>query len=572
MADPSLAELHALLAAVCALPEKVRLAGLSHTQNIQGLQDSAVQLLEGDYADALAQALGGFRARYASAVADASTKALLDPLLKQYALRTEINSPHTDPLKILDDIAEYFNSVAVAAQGTLTLDTEPADGDTMTIGAITYRFKTTMAAAEDIKRGDGLPAVKVRVAKILNGDNAVVGTDFYAGSTTPHPTVKAAQAFSGDALVLTARSRGTAGNSLTTTETFTAGTNVFDAATLGTTTAGVSKLTVASRVRTYNSFAAASGNIGTVDVLRVTSDWNENSLEGVDPDKLTLIVDRAEGEGAQRYRSDYRLYGRPRPKDRLLETNRGAGEGGPIKGLIGSPLLADPSFSTILPATDNTQITDLGAWSASSLTGLKTSMGDGVNDEGNEIYRAAHGDPSPKAIDFTTSNTIYQLLRNRIDASAPWVCQLAYLPENSAAGVIYMRVRVYTNPSSPGPVLWVKSVAISGSSWALLRMALDFTAWSRNWAVGQDLALEIHVQLTAGNVVIDDVTFDKMTQAPDGTWVCAIERIARPRKNDKWTVTDTENGAIVQRHLGRAYRKSLPSTSGTPTVTEPTVT
>jgi hypothetical protein len=39
--------------------------------------------------------------------------------------------------------------------------------------------------------------------------------------------------------VFTANVKGTAGNSLATTETYTAGTNVFDAATLGTTTAGV---------------------------------------------------------------------------------------------------------------------------------------------------------------------------------------------------------------------------------------------------------------------------------------------------------------------------------------------
>jgi len=40
-------------------------------------------------------------------------------------------------------------------------------------------------------------------------------------------------------MVFTANVKGTAGNALATTETFTAGGNVFDAATLGTTTAGV---------------------------------------------------------------------------------------------------------------------------------------------------------------------------------------------------------------------------------------------------------------------------------------------------------------------------------------------
>jgi hypothetical protein len=48
-----------------------------------------------------------------------------------------------------------------------------------------------------------------------------------------------AVAFATNDMVFTASNQGTAGNALATTETYTAGTNVFDAATLGTTTAGV---------------------------------------------------------------------------------------------------------------------------------------------------------------------------------------------------------------------------------------------------------------------------------------------------------------------------------------------
>ncbi len=47
-------------------------------------------------------------------------------------------------------------------------------------------------------------------------------------------------------MVFTAVNQGTAGNSIDTTETFTPGSNVFDAATLGTTTAGVDEANVVS--------------------------------------------------------------------------------------------------------------------------------------------------------------------------------------------------------------------------------------------------------------------------------------------------------------------------------------
>jgi hypothetical protein len=64
---------------------------------------------------------------------------------------------------------------------------------------------------------------------------AINGTD---GINTPHPSVDAGN-FAANACLLTALVGGVAGNATATTETFTAGTNVFDAATLGTTTAGV---------------------------------------------------------------------------------------------------------------------------------------------------------------------------------------------------------------------------------------------------------------------------------------------------------------------------------------------
>jgi hypothetical protein len=65
--------------------------------------------------------------------------------------------------------------------------------------------------------------------------------EYFAG-TLIHPTVSAA-AFVVDDAVFTARSTGTAGNSIDTLETFDHVSNVFDAATLGTTTAGVTDVT-----------------------------------------------------------------------------------------------------------------------------------------------------------------------------------------------------------------------------------------------------------------------------------------------------------------------------------------
>jgi hypothetical protein len=118
-------------------------------------------------------------------------------------------------------------SQGVAAQATLTLDTQPTAGDTMTLDGTTYTFVaagTEPSVANTIVMGADLAATKV-----------IMNAIFTDGA---HATVNAID-FAGNDMVFTARTKGTAGNSIACTETFTAGTNVFDAATFGTTTAGV---------------------------------------------------------------------------------------------------------------------------------------------------------------------------------------------------------------------------------------------------------------------------------------------------------------------------------------------
>lgn len=129
--------------------------------------------------------------------------------------------------------------VALAhAQGTLTMDTNPTDTNTMTIGGKEYTFQGTLTDADgNIEIAGTLAGTKTNVINAINL-TGTPGTG-YAASMTLHPTVYASAAWVGNDLVLTAKTRGTAGNSIATTETFTAGTNVFDAATLGTTYAGL---------------------------------------------------------------------------------------------------------------------------------------------------------------------------------------------------------------------------------------------------------------------------------------------------------------------------------------------
>lgn len=119
------------------------------------------------------------------------------------------------------------------AQGTLTIAEPVTAGDTIVIGDQTYVFVTGSANAPgEIGIGADEAATKVNIPAAING------TD---GFNTANAKVTAS-AFDADVCTLTARYTGTQGNSIPTVELgqgLTHASNVFDATTLGTATAGV---------------------------------------------------------------------------------------------------------------------------------------------------------------------------------------------------------------------------------------------------------------------------------------------------------------------------------------------
>lgn len=99
----------------------------------------------------------------------------------------------------------------IAASGSITFVGNPADGDTVTVGATTYTFKNTMAAAQDIQLGADAASSQATLVKVLNGAG-VSGTDYFAGTTTPNASVLSTS--SGSLVSLKAKAAGTAGNAV----------------------------------------------------------------------------------------------------------------------------------------------------------------------------------------------------------------------------------------------------------------------------------------------------------------------------------------------------------------------
>ncbi len=127
----------------------------------------------------------------------------------------------SDPTNIPVDI----EADTVKAGVDLTVDTNPSLGDTMTIGTKVFIFVPLGTGSGDgqIDVGASLETTQGNIV------TAIRGTDDH---NDPHPLVSCGDGFIGDQLGIEALIGGVAGNSIPATESFTAGSNVFSAATL----------------------------------------------------------------------------------------------------------------------------------------------------------------------------------------------------------------------------------------------------------------------------------------------------------------------------------------------------
>ena len=125
--------------------------------------------------------------------------------------------------------ATYDVVDAVAATGTLTFSGTGTANDTITIGSTVYTLKASVGTtANEVLIGASAAATAANLVAAITG-GAGAGTT-YGSATTPHASVTA-RTDSSAVVGLVAKTPGTAGNAIATTETGT-GTS-FAAATLG---------------------------------------------------------------------------------------------------------------------------------------------------------------------------------------------------------------------------------------------------------------------------------------------------------------------------------------------------
>jgi hypothetical protein len=164
---------------------------------------------------------------------------------------------------VATNIAVDITASTTKAARVLTIDTQPTIGDTMTIGAKVYTFVAvgTATSVGKISVGADLAGAKLAIVAAINGTDAF---------NIPHPSVTAG-AFTVNACTLTALVGGVAGNAIATTETFTAGTNIFAGATLAagadcTAANAITALVAAITASDTQGVGAADGAGDTVDL------------------------------------------------------------------------------------------------------------------------------------------------------------------------------------------------------------------------------------------------------------------------------------------------------------------
>lgn len=132
---------------------------------------------------------------------------------------------------------------AVAAQGTLTIAEPVTDTDQFSINGIEFTLVAALVAntPNQILIGANEAATKVNLYAAFGGRTG--GGTLHTVSDATYALLEcSAAAFVGDDMVFTANVKGTAGNAIATIESgneLTHASNVFDAVTLGTTTAGL---------------------------------------------------------------------------------------------------------------------------------------------------------------------------------------------------------------------------------------------------------------------------------------------------------------------------------------------
>lgn len=317
---------------------------------------------------------------------------------------------------------------------------------------------------------------------------------------------------------------------------------------------------VKTRAFTFNSPAAGGSNVGNSSILRVTKDENNFDLEAATAEakEARCIRDRNTGTGLDQ--EIFRFRGAPEGRDALQLAGSGGTKDVHVSNWQQS-LLQNTSFESFSGTI--TAPTDITSWTANvAVSGTTYSLSEA------NVYRQMQGITTPRALNIKTTSNLTQKLstfNRKLDPLRPYFLQIAWNRQvGSATGDLLIRLGAQSN-----------TVAVAAQTgWQILRAPTTFG--QNNWYKAfdeQDLDISIEWTRTAGELLIDDVLLVPFTLF-DGTWYAIVANATGATahapflKDDIFTWSDTEVGAILQYWFWRAFGRYLPH-SGAPTITDP---
>lgn len=249
------------------------------------------------------------------------------------------------------DIATTTTS-AGASWGDTTLE-GGTDAETITIGAITYRWKDTTAQAYDIKIGSNLAESLDRLKSAINGTGTGDGTDYHAG-TVAHALV-IANANTDTTQLINSRTYGTGNNTLATTDT-TADGGWEDTTLGGGTGSSIAGVATAGATFTINgqdyywTTKLSETVLGSASAVAYEILWVTNDATALDNMKLAINGTGAEG-------TDYSTGTNTHPS--VIATTNGNT----------TQVIEARLWGTIGNAITTTEGLANGAWTSTTLTG-----------------------------------------------------------------------------------------------------------------------------------------------------------------------------------------------------------
>ncbi|ANS05696.1 hypothetical protein [uncultured Mediterranean phage] len=306
-------------------------------------------------------------------------------------------------------------------------------------------------------------------------------------------------------------------------------------------------LSVNSRNFSYGSPSAGGGNTGDGVVTRLNTDTNNHLIENQHVDAKIVTCRADQSSGTNEHEESFEFQGAAPGRDGLQLS--GSGKSKRIAALSArNSLLNNPSFSQFgNTAAAPDDITD---WTSSVTVNSTNYSLDNTN-----IYRDFQGD-DPYALNIKVSGNLTQQLsvRNtKLRPGVPYMLQVAWNRQvGSGAGTLLIRMGSQNN----------SVVAAAQTGWQLLSVPSTFG--QNNWFPNfneQDLDIAIEWTRTSGDLLLDDVLLVPATGF-DGSWYWVVGGATPFLRDDSFTFTDTEGGAILQYWFFRATGLYLPSDNG----------